>query len=229
MSKKVNKKVSFFPQIEKSKIIPSVSALNSSQKNALKNIANLDNHIIMLSGCAGTGKTHLAVAWGLEQMLKGHYKRMILTRPYVEAGEKIGWIPGSVEDKFSYFLFPIMDIIGEYVSYLDLKNLMEEKKIIILPVGFARGETFKDAFVILDEGQNTTITQMNLFLTRIGKNSKIVITGDPSQSDLGKTNGFNDALERLQGIDGLSIVHLDESSIVRHPIIKQISQRYSNK
>lgn len=231
MSKRIKKAaVSYSPAVrEKSKIITSVSALNPCQKKVLKSIADHENHICFISGIAGVGKTFLAVSWGLEQLLKGNFKKMILTRPYVEAGEKLGFLPGSFEDKISPFMIPIMDVFHEYLSIEDIKLLFEDTKILVLPLAYMRGVSFKDSFVILDEAQNTTITQMNLFLTRIGKNSKMVITGDQSQSDLGPKNGLIDAINRLQGIKGVDFIELDANSIVRHPIIGPISERYAKK
>lgn len=213
----------------KSKLIPSVTAVNEGQKNALRSIANPDNHIIMVNGIAGTGKTFISASWGLEQMLKGHFERMILTRPYVEAGESLGFLPGTYDNKIAPFMIPIFDVFRDHLSEEDIDDLFKAKKIITLPIAYMRGVTFKNAFVLLDEAQNTTPKQMHLFLTRVGLNAKMVVTGDARQSDIRGENGFTDALERLQGINGLDIVGLDPNSVVRHAIIPEIEQRYSEK
>lgn len=227
ISKKAPKSISLAAGREKSKLIPSVSALNPSQKNALKAIANQDNHIILLGGIAGTGKTFLSATWGIEQLVRGVFDRMVITRPYVEAGENLGFLPGSFDNKIAPFMIPIFDVFSEHLASDDIKELIDEKKIIVLPLAYMRGVTFKRSFVLLDEAQNSTVKQMHLFLTRIGEGSKMVITGDRKQSDLGKNNGFNDAFDRLQGINGLEIVELDPAGVVRHGIIPDIDARYS--
>ena len=220
------KSVSLSDGREKTKIIPSVSALNPSQKNVLRAIASTDNSIIFLNGIAGTGKTYLAASWGLGEMLKGKFERMIITRPYVEAGEKLGYLPGDYGSKIAPFMIPIMQTLEDHMSFSDVEQLTKDHKIITLPLAYMRGVTFKNAFVLLDEGQNTTATQMHLFLTRIGEKSKMVVTGDASQSDLGKRNGFSDAIARLDGVKGLEFVTLDPNLVVRHPIIQEINGRY---
>jgi phosphate starvation-inducible PhoH-like protein len=123
-------------------------------------------------------------------------------------------------------MIPIYDVFGDHLSSDDIKGLTESHKIVVLPLAFMRGVTFKKAFVLLDEAQNSTITQMHLFLTRIGQGSKVVITGDPAQSDLGPRNGFVDALDRLQGVAGMDFIELDPNEVVRHPIIQSIDERY---
>jgi phosphate starvation-inducible PhoH-like protein len=214
---------------EKPKMVPSVTALNTGQKNALRAIAEKENHVIFMDGIAGTGKTFIAASWGLEQLIKGHFDRMIITRPYVEAGENLGFLPGSYDDKIAPFMIPITDVFNEHMTQEMISKLVEDKKIRTLPLAYMRGVTFKKAFVLLDEAQNCTPKQMHLFLTRIGEGSKMVITGDVKQSDLGPYNGFKDALERLDGVKGLEIVKLDPNSVVRHGIIPEIDARYSDK
>lgn len=211
-------------------LIPPVSSKNEGQKSALREIANPENYIIMLSGIAGVGKSYIAASWGIEQLLKNKFQRIILTRPCVEAGESLGFLPGSFAEKLNPYLLPILDILHEHLTNEQIKTLMDEQKIVTLPLAFMRGVTFKNAFVLLDEAQNTTVKQMHLFLTRIGMNSKVVITGDPSQSDLGDYNGFSDALERFgEPLEGLKIVNLDSKCVVRHGIIPFIDERYKAK
>lgn len=229
MAKASKRGVSLTSGREKSKIIPSVSALNPSQKNVLRAVADPDNSIVFVNGIAGTGKTYLAASWGLGELLKGKFDRMVITRPYVEAGEKLGFLPGDYGHKIAPFMIPIMQTLEDHISFQDIEDLTKENKIITLPLAYMRGVTFKNAFVLLDEGQNTTITQMHLFLTRIGEKSKMVITGDKSQSDIGSRNGFADALNRLQGVVGSEIVELDPKLVVRHPIIQQLNERYEGK
>lgn len=212
---------------EKSKLLPSVSALNAGQKNVLRSIANPDNTIIIVNGIAGTGKTYVSASWGLEQFVKGRYDRLVFTRPYVEAGESLGYLPGTFDNKIAPFMIPIFDVLHEHLSAEDIKEYIEENKIVTLPLAYMRGVTFKKSFVLLDEGQNTTTKQMHLFLTRIGEGSKVVVTGDSSQSDIKGENGFVDAMQRLQGVPGLDIVELDKNCVVRHQIIPEIDKRYA--
>lgn len=214
---------------EKSKLIPSVTAANEGQKNALRAIANPDTHIVMIDGIAGTGKTFISASWGLEQLLRGRFDKIIVTRPYVEAGKSLGFLPGTYDEKIAPFMIPIFDAFRDQLSADDIDELYKTKKIITLPIAYMRGVTFKHAFVLCDEAQNTTITEMHLFLTRVGTNAKLVVTGDVRQSDIRGENGFNDALNRLEGVNGLEIVHLDPNSVVRHPMIIDIEARYSSK
>lgn len=231
-AKKTQKSVSSLTTArEKPKMVPSVSAMNPGQKNALRAIAAKENHIVFIDGIAGTGKTFISASWGLEMLIKGHFDRMIITRPYVEAGEQLGFLPGSYDDKIAPFMIPITDVFNEHMTGDMIKELVEDKRIVTLPLAYMRGVTFKKAFVLLDEAQNATPKQMHLFLTRIGEGSKLVITGDTKQSDLGPYNGFKDAIERLDGLadKGLEIIGLDPKSVVRHCIIPEIDARYSAK
>jgi phosphate starvation-inducible PhoH-like protein len=227
MSKNMSKKPKTKLKVNEISPLLPVSALNAGQKNLLKAIANPDNSIIIVSGVAGTGKTHLSVSWGLEHLFKQEFNKIVLTRPVVEAGEKLGFLKGSYEEKLSPYMIPIFDVLNTRLSQIELNKLIEDHKIVTLPIAFMRGNTFQNSFVLLDEAQNTTKKQMHLFLTRIGKGSKMVITGDPKQSDLGSNNGFVDALERFRNLKGLEIVELAADSIVRHSIIADIDERYS--
>lgn len=227
MAKKIRKPVGLGSS-EKSKLIPSVSALNEGQKGLLRSLSNTENSIILVDGMAGSGKTFCAVSWGFEQFFKGKYNKLIFSRPTVEAGrEHLGYMPGDMNSKLSPYMIPIFDSLGEHIHSDELQDLINSNKIITLPLAFMRGITFKNAFVLLDEAQNTNVEQMQLFLTRIGSGSKIVITGDTSQTDIvGIKNGFDDALTRLEGVKGLDIIKLDASSVVRHPMIPEIVERY---
>ena len=229
-AKKPQKSVSSLTSArEKPKMVASVTAANAGQKNALRAIASPDNHIVFIDGIAGTGKTFISASWGLGELIKGNFDKMIITRPYVEAGENLGFLPGTFDDKIAPFMIPITDVFNEHLTDSMVKDLVEERKIITLPLAYMRGVTFKKSFVILDEAQNATPKQMHLFLTRIGQGSKVVVTGDKKQSDLGPYNGFRDALEILQDLPGLEIVTLDANSVVRHSIISSIDARYVDK
>jgi phosphate starvation-inducible PhoH-like protein len=229
MAKKDKFKVNLGQKNDKLKIFPSVSAKNDGQKSALRAIANPSNSIVMIDGIAGTGKTYIAASWGLEQLMKGKFEKIIFTRPVVEAGENLGFLPGDFGMKIAPFMIPIFDVLHKHLNEDELKILTEENKIITLPIAYMRGVTFENAFILLDEAQNTTPKQMQLFLTRIGENSKMVIVGDRQQSDIKVQNGFTDGLKRLEGVTGLEIVELDPSQVVRHPIISEIDSRYSNR
>jgi phosphate starvation-inducible PhoH-like protein len=208
-----------------SKLLISVSAKNPGQKKALKAIS--ENQVTFIYGSPGTGKTHCAVGWGIQEMMKGNFDRVIFTRPYVEAGEKLGYLPGNSDNKFAPFVMPLYEVVSDYLSQDDIKNLIEERKIVVYPLAYMRGITFKRSYVVADEVQNSTIQQMRMMLTRIGEGSKIVCTGDIEQSDLGaKLNGLADAINRLQGVNGLDFVELDYASCVREKIVSDIDQRY---
>jgi hypothetical protein len=176
-----------------SKLLIAVSAKNPGQKKALKAIS--ENQVTFLYGAPGTGKTHCAVGWGIQELLKGHFDRVVFTRPYVEAGEKLGFLPGNFDAKMSWAVMPLYEVVSDYLSQDDIKELIENKKIVIYPLAYMRGCTFKRSYIVADECQNSTIQQMRMMLTRIGEGSKIVCTGDVEQSDLGsKLNGLADAM-----------------------------------
>lgn len=195
------------------------------QKHALKTIIN--NQITILYGCAGVGKSFLATLYGLCEFSKGTYKKLVFTRPCIEAGEKLGALPGDGNLKILPYMMPIFDILETKISREDITYCVENGKIVTLPFAFLRGNTFNDSFVLADECQNATPKQIRLLLTRIGNNTKMVITGDILQSDISERNGLADAIERLSGIDGIGIVKLSDDSIIRNPIIKEIEDRYS--
>jgi phosphate starvation-inducible PhoH-like protein len=198
---------------------------NDQQAEALEVIK--DNVITIVNGVPGSGKTYLAITYALELLLKNKTDRIILTRPYVEAGEKLGFLPGTFEDKTEPFMLPIMEILSAHLNKNEIEGLFSDGKITILPLAYMRGITFNNCFVILDEAQNASKKQLHMFLTRMGENARAVITGDVAQSDIGRASGLDDAIERLEGIDNLGIVELDGQAIVRHPIVMAIDERYA--
>tara|TARA_Y100000590_G_scaffold205405_1_gene232935 strand:- start:9336 stop:10292 length:957 start_codon:yes stop_codon:yes gene_type:complete len=184
--------------------------------------------IVFGTGPAGTGKTFLAVAAAVSSLNKKNVKRIILTRPAVEAGEKLGFLPGDLTEKIDPYLKPLFDALNEMMDFEKISMLIEKNVIEIAPLAFMRGRTLNDAFIILDEAQNTTSSQMKMFLTRLGFNSKTIITGDTSQIDLDKNikSGLIEAITILNGIDGISFCTFDNNDVVRHPLTKKIIDAY---
>ncbi len=179
-------------------------------------------------GPAGCGKTYLAVAMAVEALKAKTIKKIVLVRPAVEAGESLGYLPGDLHEKLNPYLRPLLDAINEMIDFDQAKYLMEQNAIEVIPLAYMRGRTLNQAFVILDEAQNATVAQMKMFLTRMGEGSKIVVSGDVTQVDLppGTTSGLRDAVQRLQGIPGISFVRLSEGDIVRHPLVRKIVSAY---
>jgi phosphate starvation-inducible PhoH-like protein len=179
-------------------------------------------------GVAGTGKTFLAVAAAVRALRSGLCRRLVITRPVVEAGERLGFLPGDVQAKLNPYLRPIYDALYDQLDFDDVSRLEETGVIEVAPLAFMRGRTLSNAFAILDEGQNTTVPQMKMFLTRMGEGSRMVVTGDPTQSDLedGKKNGLQDAALRLRGYKDIGIVEFTTRDIVRHPLVEQIVKAY---
>ena len=179
-------------------------------------------------GPAGTGKTYLAVAMALSLLKRGKIKRLVLARPAVEAGEKLGYLPGDLQAKVNPYLRPLFDAMNDMMEFDQIKRFMVNDVIEVLPLAFMRGRTLNNALIILDEAQNSTPQQMLMFLTRLGHHSKMIVTGDDSQSDLedGSGSGLVDAVRRLDGLDGISIVRLSRSDIVRHPLVTRIVHAY---
>lgn len=176
--------------------------------------------LVMALGPAGTGKTYLAIAKAVDALEAGKVGRIVLSRPAVEAGESIGFLPGDMEDKLAPYLRPLYDALSDRLSMKRVKALMAEGLIEIAPVGYMRGRTLNNAFVVIDEAQNCTYVQLKMLLTRLGWHSTMVVTGDPCQSDLlPGVSGLSDVAERLEQIDDITVVRLNERDIVRHPLV----------
>ncbi len=179
-------------------------------------------------GPAGTGKSYTAVALAVRALKAKQVKRIILTRPAVEAGERLGFLPGDLKEKLDPYLMPLYDALYDMFPHEKLEDLIEKGTVQIAPLAFMRGRTLDHAFVILDEAQNTTESQMKMFLTRMGSSAKFIITGDVSQIDLPKNqkSGLKSALEKLKGVKGISILEFDESDVIRHKLVKKIIKAY---
>ncbi len=204
----------------------SVRARTDGQARYLRALREFE--LVFCIGPAGTGKTYLAVANAVAHLRRGTIKKIILVRPAVEAGEHLGFLPGDLEAKINPYLRPLLDALHDLMDYDQIRRYMGNDLIEIAPLAYMRGRTLNDAFIILDEGQNATVPQMKMFLTRMGQNSRIVVTGDVTQVDLppATTSGLADAVDRLSGITGLGIVALDRSDIVRHPLVQAIVDAY---
>lgn len=192
-------------------------------------LESIDTHDIVFGvGPAGTGKTYLAMAQAVSYLLAKRVTRIILARPAVEAGEKLGFLPGDLQEKVNPYLRPLYDALHDMLDAERVERLLERGVIEVAPIAFMRGRTLNDAFVILDEAQNTTSEQMKMFLTRLGFGSKAVVTGDVTQIDLpsGRMSGLVEALKIVDGIEGISIVRFDERDVVRHPLIQRIVKAY---
>ncbi|MEZ5707979.1 MAG: PhoH family protein [Blastomonas sp.] len=187
--------------------------------------------IIFALGPAGTGKTYLAVAQAVSQLITGSVQRLILSRPAVEAGERLGFLPGDMKEKVDPYLRPLYDALYDTLPAEQVERRIASGEIEIAPLAFMRGRTLADAFVILDEAQNTTTAQMKMFLTRFGMNSRMVVCGDPKQVDLPgpAVSGLADAVARLEGVEGISTITFGASDVVRHPIVGRIVEAYEGK
>ena len=196
-----------------------------NQKEYIRSIA--ENAIVFCQGAAGSGKTHCAVGLALEYLLEDKVKKIIITRPVVEAGEKIGYLPGKYEEKLFPYLLPIEDEINHFITPAQNATLKLNNKIEIVPLGFMRGRNFHNCFIIADECQNASYEQLKMLLTRIGNNSKMVLTGDVTQSDLSRhlQGGFYSMIEALEGIESIGVCRLNNSDIIRNPIIGKIISR----
>jgi phosphate starvation-inducible PhoH-like protein len=197
-----------------------------TQKKYLDAIEQFD--IVFGIGPAGTGKTYLAMAQAVSFLLSKRVSRIILARPAVEAGEKLGFLPGDLQEKVNPYLRPLYDALYDMLEMERVERLLERGTIEVAPIAFMRGRTLNDAFVILDEAQNTTSEQMKMFLTRLGFGSKAVITGDVTQIDLptGRTSGLIEAMKVVGNVDGIAFVHFDERDVVRHALVQQIVKAY---
>ncbi|MFC3120156.1 PhoH family protein [Agaribacter flavus] len=199
--------------------------------NQSRYVANVLNHDITFGvGPAGTGKTYLAVACAVDALEKQEIRRILLTRPAVEAGEKLGFLPGDLSQKVDPYLRPLYDALFEMLGFEKVEKLIERNVIEVAPLAYMRGRTLNDAFIILDESQNTTIEQMKMFLTRIGFNSKAVITGDITQIDLprGARSGLRHAIDVLSSVNDISFNFFTASDVVRHPVVARIVQAYED-
>jgi len=197
-----------------------------------KYLAEIDaNDIVFSIGPAGTGKTFLAVAKAVQCLKAGQVRRIVLVRPAVEAGERLGFLPGDIQAKVNPYLRPIYDSLNAFLEFGQLQRLINGDVVEIVPLAFMRGRTLDEAFIILDEAQNTTSEQMKMFLTRMGGRSKIVVTGDVTQIDLpaGKASGLVEVRELLKGIPGISFSNLSRADIVRHPLVQRIVDVYEQK
>lgn len=188
------------------------------------------NDMVFAVGPAGTGKTYLGIALAVRALKEKQAKRIILSRPAVEAGEKLGFLPGDMKEKIDPYLQPLYDALEDMIPATRLQDMMEKQIIQIAPLAFMRGRTLSDAVVILDEAQNTTSAQLKMFLTRMGWNTKMIITGDMTQIDLPREqkSGLREALRILDGIEGISIINLTQKDIVRHKLVTQIVKAYEN-
>ncbi|WP_137702919.1 PhoH family protein [Marimonas lutisalis] len=203
-----------------------VEPRTDAQKSYVENL--FQNELAFGIGPAGTGKTYLAVAVGVNLFVDGHVDRIILSRPAVEAGEKLGYLPGDMKEKVDPYMQPLYDALNDFLPGKQLAKLIEEKRIEIAPLAFMRGRTLSNAFVVLDEAQNATTMQMKMFLTRLGEGSRMVITGDRSQVDLprGVPSGLSDAETLLKKIDGISFNYFTSKDVVRHPLVARIIEAY---
>jgi phosphate starvation-inducible PhoH-like protein len=190
-----------------------------------------ENDLVFCVGPAGSGKTYLAVAMAINALRQEQVRKIVLVRPAVEAGERLGFLPGDLLAKVNPFLRPLLDAMSDILDYEQVKRYMERDVVEIVPLAFMRGRTLNNTFIILDEGQNTTVTQMKMFLTRLGNGSRVVVTGDTTQSDLpeGTSSGLIDAIDRLRGIDGIAHVKLTGHDIVRHRLVREIVKAYDDE
>ncbi len=228
IDEKVTKKsenVEYIIKTPKKSVIPR----SEKQKNYIRALKESD--IVISAGPAGTGKTFLAVAVALTMLLEKKIDRIILSRPAVEAGERLGFLPGDMKEKVDPYLRPLYDSLYDLLDFEKIQKKIEVGDIEIAPLAFMRGRTLKNSFAILDEAQNATDTQIKMFLTRIGENSKIVINGDPSQIDLpNKTmSGLNRSKKLLGHLKEISVVDFDHTDVVRHPLVSKIVKAYSDK
>mgnify|MGYP001402545300 CR=1 FL=1 len=224
-SKNYNKNVEYIIKTPKKSVIPR----SDRQKTYIRALKESD--IVISAGPAGTGKTFLAVAVALTMLLEKKIERIILSRPAVEAGERLGFLPGDMRDKVDPYLRPLYDSLYDLLDFEKIQKKIEVGDIEIAPLAFMRGRTLKNSFAILDEAQNATDTQIKMFLTRIGENSKIVINGDPSQIDLPNkmSSGLDSSKKLLAHLKEITVIDFDHSDVVRHPLISKIVRAYSEK
>lgn len=213
------------PEVPDIQLRNRLTAKSDNQKNFIKTI--IDNDITFCQGLAGSGKTHIAIGMAIEWLLTDKVGKIVISRPVVEAGEKLGYLPGTAEEKLHPYLIPVLDEINNFISMADYARLKNENKIEIVPLGLMRGRNFHDCFIVADECQNATYEQIKMLITRIGFDSKMVLTGDAAQSDLYKNQkgGFVRMMDLLGDIDGVGLAFLEASDIIRNPIIAKILER----
>jgi phosphate starvation-inducible protein PhoH and related proteins len=206
-----------------------IKAKTENQRKMVRDIAK--NDMLFAIGPAGTGKTYTAVALAVKALKNKEVKRIILTRPAVEAGENLGFLPGDLKEKLDPYMQPLYDALNDMVPTEKLNQYIESRTIQIAPLAFMRGRTLDNAFVILDEAQNTTESQMKMFLTRMGANAKFIVTGDATQIDLPskQPSGLLQAVRLLKKVEGISIIELDNTDVIRHKLVKAIIERYETK
>ena len=205
-----------------------LSGRSPNQKKYIKSITS--NSLTFCNGPAGSGKTHIAVGCAVQSLIASQVEKIIITRPVVEAGEKIGFLPGSADQKLHPYLLPVFDELNYFVSYEQIKIWKNQGKLVIAPIGLMRGRNFHNAFIVADECQNLSMEQLKMLLTRMGMESKLVVTGDSSQSDLPyrQRGAFTQCLEKLVNTNDLGIIHLKKEDIVRNPLIPIILEKLSN-
>ena len=205
-----------------------IKARTINQRKIIDSVSK--NDMVFAIGPAGTGKTYTSIALAVKALKNKQVKRIILTRPAIEAGENLGFLPGDLKDKLDPYMQPLYDSLKDMIPFAKLKKYLEDEVIQIAPLAFMRGRTLDNAFVILDEGQNTTHSQMKMFLTRMGKNAKFIITGDPGQVDLPRNaiSGLKEAILILKNTNAVSIVFLDDSDVIRNKLVKKIIEAYKN-
>jgi len=201
---------------------------SENQESYLRAIDETD--IVIAIGPAGTGKTYLAVAKAVEALTSGKISRIVLTRPAVEAGEQLGFLPGSFKEKIDPYMRPLYDALYDMISIEKIKRLIDEQVIEVAPIAYMRGRTLSDSYIILDEAQNSTSIQMKMFLTRLGWNSKSIVTGDVTQIDLDKkhSSGLVEIQDKLKNIEGIQFIYFDERDVVRPPLVSKIIKAYGN-
>jgi len=205
-----------------------IKAKSLNQRRIVDAVFN--SNMVFAIGPAGTGKTYTSIALAVRALKQKEVKRIILTRPTLEAGENLGFLPGDLKEKLDPYMQPLYDALKDMIPSDKLKKYIDDETIQIAPLAFMRGRTLDNAFVILDEGQNTTHSQMKMFLTRMGKNAKFLITGDPGQIDLPRktTSGIKEALLILKDTDGVEIIHLNDGDVIRNTLVKKIINAYKN-
>ncbi len=206
-----------------------ITARSRQQKAYIKSLK--ENDLVFAEGPAGTGKTYLAVAFGVEMMMSGQMDRLILSRPAVEAGERLGFLPGDIREKVDPYLRPLYDALRDMLPLEQITKKIALGEIEVAPLAFMRGRTLSDSIIILDEAQNTTEVQMKMFLTRLGNNSRMIVTGDLSQIDLPKAtpSGLREAITTLKGVKGIGLINFTDNDVARHPLVSRIVRAYEHK